>query len=184
MSEQAATKQRFIIQVKDVCIAIPFEENENLLSLQNEAVKRISTHRKLQQYKDLPNKIKYIKLKTPQFDRLIECDVNDRLDEIATINDIIVLETQSDDEYNNKKINNKNTKKRLSIPQQTSSTHLNDNNKNENESHKKLSDKRPMSSRDPIKTTNNNKRASLTMMENEGQGKKKNITNAASSNKK
>merc|ERR1712107_871008 len=85
-------------KVKNMCMAAPFDSNATLFAFQKEIVSKISNHAKLKKQKNLSKRIKYIKLKTPAFPMLIDCNPKDKLCEIATRKDVIVFHTESDDE--------------------------------------------------------------------------------------
>ena len=65
-------KKRYVAKIKKVCIAIPFDPHETLLSFQKEAIIRASSHRKLQSESKLSNRIQFIKLATPHFPQLVD----------------------------------------------------------------------------------------------------------------
>jgi len=91
-------RKRFVAKIKNVCIAVPFDANESLLSFKKEIIQRMQNHNKLKKQKNLSKRIKFIKLKTPNFTTLIDCDPKDKLCDIATRKDMIVFHTESDDE--------------------------------------------------------------------------------------
>ena len=91
-------RTRYIARVKNVCIAAPYDSRQSLLSFKQEIISRIPMHSKLKTEKNLNRRIKYIKIQTPHFPMLIDCDPNDRLCDIATTQDLIILHTESDDE--------------------------------------------------------------------------------------
>eukprot|EP01083_Nonionella_stella_P078224 213937_1 len=96
--KENAIRRRFIARIKNVCIAAPFDPNQTLLAFKKEILSRVGSHAKLKRDKNLRKRIKYIKLQTPNFAMLIDCNAKDKLCEIATRKDVIVLHTQSDDE--------------------------------------------------------------------------------------
>lgn len=65
-------KKRYVARLKNICMAIPFDPNQTLLSFQNEVILRASTHRKLQNESKLSKRIQYIKLATPHFPQLVD----------------------------------------------------------------------------------------------------------------
>eukprot|EP01083_Nonionella_stella_P195192 719248_1 len=99
-NENKTKRKRYIAKIKNVCMAIPFDPNESLLSFQKEVVIRANTHRKLKNEAKLSNRIQFIKLATPHFPQLIDCYGHDSLCEIATESDILIFDTISDDEKN------------------------------------------------------------------------------------
>merc|ERR1712228_992199 len=93
-----AMRRRYVAQIKNICIAAPFDANQSLLAFKKEILSKIKNHAKLKKEKNLSKRIKFIKLKTPTFPMLIDCNPKDKLVEIATRKDIIVFHTESDDE--------------------------------------------------------------------------------------
>ena len=65
-------RKRYVARIKNVCIAIPFNPNETLLSFQKEAISRASTHRKLRNELKLSSRLQYIKLATPHYSQLVD----------------------------------------------------------------------------------------------------------------
>eukprot|EP01083_Nonionella_stella_P025341 69787_1 len=97
-NDETPARKRYVARVKNVCMAIPFNPNETLLSFQKEAILRASSHRKLKKENKLSNRIQFIKLATPHFPQLVDCYGKDMLCEIAGEEDILVFQTASDDE--------------------------------------------------------------------------------------
>jgi len=91
-------RTRYVAQIKDIFIAAPFDSNETLSAFKREIVSKIGSHKKLKKQKNLSKRIKFIKLKTPTFPMLIDCNPKNKLCEIATRKDVIVFHTESDDE--------------------------------------------------------------------------------------
>merc|ERR1712228_1006570 len=97
-------RKRYVARIKNVCIAIPFNPNETLSSFQKEAILRASSHRKLRNELKLSSRLQYIKLSTPHYSQLVDCSPQDALCEIAGEEDMIIFQTQSDDENETEEI--------------------------------------------------------------------------------
>merc|ERR1712228_432008 len=97
-------RKRYVARIKNVCIAIPFNPNETLSSFQKEAILRASSHRKLRNELKLSSRLQYIKLSTPHYSQLVDCSPQDALCEIAGEEDMIIFQTQSDDENESEEI--------------------------------------------------------------------------------